>query len=268
MSTDKDLNFLLGNASTYHLNYCRPMRRKEIALLREAEPTFDAELFSHSFNQLCKALQFDPDNPRPLEMPLATAELHKVLENVGEQTNLIKKAGPKAFAGSSAHVLDRLLCELPDASQYGMGRELDAKLGATGDVYYVHLGDLGTAGMQNRAYQEITRLPIFENLRVAILFGGYFTLEQIEDFRFGEMRELRWLDLAECNLRELPAGIASLPKLEGLDLSNNDLDDLPDKIAQLADTLRVLNLKQTSISPERARELDKLLPRADIYISE
>ncbi|MEM7180202.1 MAG: hypothetical protein AAF518_04780 [Spirochaetota bacterium] len=264
MYTNTQANIILGSASSFFDRIARPLHKKLVNSLAKHDPSFSYEAFTDSFQKLCKILNFDSDNPREIHIDDKGTEVLVYLEKLDFQVVRIKQAGKNFQTIDTDHLLLKLLCELTNPIQYGSGRPLDDLVLSANSVEYVNLADWGTAGLRNELYQEICRLPIFPNLKVAVLFGGYFYADHLEDFEFGKMTNLCYLDLAEGNLYELPKGITQLANLQALDLTQNPLEELPESIKNLATNLKFLLLQDTELPPEKIQQLKLWLPNTNI----
>lgn len=78
---------------------------------------------------------------------------------------------------------------------------------------------------------------------------------------------LKYLNLSDNRLKELPLNIDKLAKLEWLDLSNNRLKELPPSVCNLKN-LKVLNLKNNRLPIEDITNLIKCLPNTNILYDE
>lgn len=78
---------------------------------------------------------------------------------------------------------------------------------------------------------------------------------------------LKYLNLSDNRLKELPMNIDKLAKLEWLDLSNNRLKELPPSVCNLKN-LKVLNLKNNRLPIEDITNLIKCLPNTNILYDE
>ncbi len=88
---------------------------------------------------------------------------------------------------------------------------------------------------------ELARFPKLWKLSLR----GQKTLSPLPEL-LGDFRHLRWLDLADMELRTLPAGLAALP-LEHLYLSDNRFVVLPDSLGAL-EQLTYLNLDRNALT--------------------
>lgn len=121
---------------------------------------------------------------------------------------------------------------------------LDACLAASGDLQFAHLS--AENGRLEAFPEALASCPALWKLGLR----GQTALAPLPA-AIGSLRGLRWLDLSEIGLDDLPAELGSLP-LRRLYLSDNKFESLPAAVAALHD-LDYLNLDRnrlTSLPPE------------------
>ena len=80
----------------------------------------------------------------------------------------------------------------------------------------------------------------------------------------GDMKELKGLVISRNKIYELPESIGRMTKLEIIDAWDNPLYVLPASIAQLAETLKIFDLRQVAIRESELEQMEKLLPNTNI----
>lgn len=80
----------------------------------------------------------------------------------------------------------------------------------------------------------------------------------------GDLPSIKALVISRNNIVELPNGIGNLNTLELIDAWDNPLYVLPDSISKLAETLKIMDLRQISIKNEEFEAMQKLLPKTNI----
>lgn len=80
----------------------------------------------------------------------------------------------------------------------------------------------------------------------------------------GELPAIKALVISRNNIVELPNSIGNLSTLELIDAWDNPLYVLPDSISKLAETLKIMDLRQISIKNEEFEAMQKLLPKTNI----
>lgn len=80
----------------------------------------------------------------------------------------------------------------------------------------------------------------------------------------GDMKELKGLVISRNKIYELPESIGKMKKLEIIDAWDNPLYVLPASITQLAETLKIFDLRQVAIRSSELEQMEKLLPNTNI----
>lgn len=80
----------------------------------------------------------------------------------------------------------------------------------------------------------------------------------------GDMKELKGLVISRNKIYELPESIGEMKKLEIIDAWDNPLYVLPASITQLAETLKIFDLRQVAIRSSELEQMEKLLPNTNI----
>lgn len=80
----------------------------------------------------------------------------------------------------------------------------------------------------------------------------------------GDMKELKGLVISRNKIYELPESIGKMSKLEIIDAWDNPLYVLPASITQLAETLKIFDLRQVAIRSSELEQMEKLLPNTNI----
>lgn len=80
----------------------------------------------------------------------------------------------------------------------------------------------------------------------------------------GDMKELKGLVISRNKIYELPESIGRMNKLEIIDAWDNPLYVLPASITQLAETLKIFDLRQVAIRSSELDQMEKLLPNTNI----
>lgn len=152
------------------------------------------------------------------------------------------------------------------------------------DTLFDLLGEAGTIKHLDLSYCQLFSLPLnisrLQNLETLNLTGNVIvrlppTLTTLKNLKYVNLRHNLWLDateafgvlsrlpslrilsLADCDLRQLPAGVgAGFPSLEVLDLRGNSLQSLPRWICGLS-ALRVLDIGHL-FTGERLNQLKEL----------
>ena len=80
----------------------------------------------------------------------------------------------------------------------------------------------------------------------------------------GDMQELKGLVISRNKIYELPESIGKMTKLEIIDAWDNPLYVLPASITNLAETLKIFDLRQVAIRQSELDQMEKLLPNTNI----
>lgn len=80
----------------------------------------------------------------------------------------------------------------------------------------------------------------------------------------GDMQELKGLVISRNKIYELPESIGRMSKLEIIDAWDNPLYVLPASITNLAETLKIFDLRQVAIRQSELDQMEKLLPNTNI----
>ena len=80
----------------------------------------------------------------------------------------------------------------------------------------------------------------------------------------GDMKELKGLVISRNKIYELPESIGRMTNLEIIDAWDNPLYVLPSSITNLAETLKIFDLRQVAIRQSELDEMEKLLPNTNI----
>lgn len=80
----------------------------------------------------------------------------------------------------------------------------------------------------------------------------------------GNMQELKGLVISRNKIYELPESIGKMTKLEIIDAWDNPLYVLPASITNLAETLKIFDLRQVAIRQSELDQMEKLLPNTNI----
>ena len=81
----------------------------------------------------------------------------------------------------------------------------------------------------------------------------------------GNLQELKTLIINRNMIEYLPDGMGKLKKLESIDAWDNHLYVLPKSMAELAETLKVIDLRQIPLRAEELDYMELLLPKTKIY---
>ena len=82
----------------------------------------------------------------------------------------------------------------------------------------------------------------------------------------GKLTNLLYINFNQNDLESLPPQIGNLEKLEMLDLWSNNFEEYPSSLANLK-ALKVIDLRNILISDEVQTNLQKMLPKAIVYMS-
>ena len=82
----------------------------------------------------------------------------------------------------------------------------------------------------------------------------------------GKLTNLVYINFNQNDLESLPPQIGNLEKLEMLDLWSNNFEEYPSSLANLK-ALKVIDLRNILISDEVQANLQKMLPKAIVYMS-
>ena len=82
---------------------------------------------------------------------------------------------------------------------------------------------------------------------------------------FGDNSNLMIVDINQNELTMLPPQIGKLKKLQYLDLWGNDIGIFPEELKDIADNLKVLDLRVILINYDSQDRIRKLLPHTTIY---
>lgn len=80
----------------------------------------------------------------------------------------------------------------------------------------------------------------------------------------GDMQELKGLVISRNKIYELPESIGKMSKLEIIDAWDNPLYVLPSSITNLAETLKIFDLRQVAMRESELEQMEKLLPNTNI----
>lgn len=80
----------------------------------------------------------------------------------------------------------------------------------------------------------------------------------------GDMQELKGLVISRNKIYELPESIGKMSKLEIIDAWDNPLYVLPASITNLAETLKIFDLRQVAVRESELEQMEKLLPNTNI----
>ena len=80
----------------------------------------------------------------------------------------------------------------------------------------------------------------------------------------GDMQELKGLVISRNKIYELPESIGKMTKLEIIDAWDNPLYVLPASITNLAETLKIFDLRQVAIRQSELDQMEKMLPNTNI----
>lgn len=84
--------------------------------------------------------------------------------------------------------------------------------------------------------------------------------------QIGRLTNLTYLNLNQNDLEMLPPQIGNLEKLEILDLWSNNFSEYPSTLSSLK-SLKVIDLRNILINDETQEYLQKLMPKAKVYMS-
>jgi Leucine-rich repeat (LRR) protein len=122
------------------------------------------------------------------------------------------------------------------------------------------IGKLTQLKVLDVSFNNFTTLPDalinLTNLEELSIRGN--AINTIPDTLF-QMKQLKKLNLRGNKFAYIPEQLEQLTQLEELDLSDNPLEELPDTIEKLT-KLRKLILRNTTVTIDDVRELQKLLP--------
>lgn len=92
--------------------------------------------------------------------------------------------------------------------------------------------------------EEIGKLSFVEELN---LNNNYLSTKDVQDSKIGELRNLKKLELRENSLTSFPSVLLSLTGLEELDVSRQNLRDLPEDLVERLPNLKVLDISVTGL---------------------
>lgn len=115
---------------------------------------------------------------------------------------------------------------------------------------------------------NITEVPdsidYFTNLQVLHLSKNKIEFLPRE---IGDLANLMILDINQNELTSIPPQIGKLTKLRYLDLWSNNLSIFPEELKELAETLKVLDLRVILINADQQEKIRTMLPKTTIYMS-
>ena len=123
-------------------------------------------------------------------------------------------------------------------------------------IGYLITGGLTASAQDGRTYDSLTLALEAPSTAIALKLNGQ-AVDELD--RIAELTELEVLQLRNCGLKEIPAGIEKLQKLKLLILSDNHIASLPDRIAELS-SLEYLYLENNEVTeiPEALSKLPNL----------
>lgn len=80
----------------------------------------------------------------------------------------------------------------------------------------------------------------------------------------GDMTQLKGLVISRNKIYELPETMGTMKSLEIIDAWDNPLYVLPESISQLAESLKIFDLRQVAVREEELEKMEKLLPQTNI----
>lgn len=107
--------------------------------------------------------------------------------------------------------------------------------------------------------QQIEKLPNLQYLDVSR--NKLITLPE----NISQLQELKTLIINRNMIEYLPDGMGKLKKLESIDAWDNHLYVLPKSMAELAETLKIIDLRQIPLRAEELEYMEHLLPKTKIY---
>lgn len=206
------------------------------ARLSAVDPTLDearaAEMVQHLTEFGVDIWFGDGDEPViPATGASVIAEMRELALRVGH-------AAPAAFTRPS-DALYRILCTDPYPRVYTTA-VLEAP--ASTPVHVVQCSDL--AG--HPEWAKVPQLAKFGELRALLMFGAPLDRAAFP-LDLSQLGELRYLDLRECRLREIPREVVAAQNLEMILLDDNPLTSV-DALAALP-KLRSVGLRRTGLGP-------------------
>lgn len=120
--------------------------------------------------------------------------------------------------------------------------------------------DLG----KNKIKEVPDSISFFTNLQVL-----HLSKNQIEFLprEIGDLSNLMILDINQNELTSIPPQIGKLKKLRYLDLWSNNISIFPEELKDLADNLKILDLRVILINADQQDKLRAMLPKTTIYMS-
>lgn len=80
----------------------------------------------------------------------------------------------------------------------------------------------------------------------------------------GDMTQLKGLVISRNKIYELPETMGKMKSLEIIDAWDNPLYVLPESISQLAESLKIFDIRQVAVREEELEKMEKLLPQTNI----
>ncbi len=182
--------------------------------------------------------------------------LKPIFYKIAEMMDRISVSGKTVYENDPENLLRYILCDAPNGAMFLTLADFPE---GPENVHIMHLGDIPRDIFE----EELVGLETCTNLHSLSLFSVYINETDVENLPIGELKTLRYLDLGQNEMCDIPENILGLEKLEWLDLARNNLNSIPEKLKKMK-SLRYLNLTGNSIPGNELRELKKVLPECMI----